>query len=74
MEGNEDFIEDYNNIMEGDDHIMEENEHIMECSNTEGGLSLYQLSTSAIVSNFTALRDEILQCPEKVLFDVFYQV
>ena len=74
MEGNENFMEDYDNIMEGIDHIMEEDNNIMECNNTEEGLSLYQLSTSAIVSNFTALRDEILQCPEKVLFDVFYQV
>ena len=45
-----------------------------ESDNTEEELSLYQLSTSAIVRNFSALRDDILQCSDKILFDVFYQV
>ena len=42
--------------------------------NTEGEFSLYQLSTSAVVRNFSVLRSGALRCPDNILFDVFYQV
>ena len=75
MEEDINIIEENDNIMEENDNIMEENDEMMEeDDNTGGGLSLYQLSTAAIVRNFSPLRDEILRCPEKILFDVFYQV
>lgn len=70
-------MEENDNIMEEDNDLMEEEEedNIMEeDDNTGGGLSLYQLSASAIVCNFSTLRDGILQCPDKILLDVFYQV
>lgn len=70
MEENENYMEEWEDIdMEENDDNMEE-----EDDNTEGGLTLYQLSTSAIVRNFSAHREGILRCPDKILFDVFYQV
>ena len=76
MEENGNIMEENDNDMEEwEDIDMEENDDIMEEEdNTEEGLTLYQLSTSAIVLNFSAHREGILRCPDKILFDVFYQV
>ena len=36
--------------------------------------TLYTLSTSAIIKNFTKLRQGLDLCPENIIFDVIYEV
>jgi len=38
------------------------------------GDTLYNLATSAVIKNFSKLRNGLELCPENILFDVIYQI